>query len=109
LDNFISAFYSLTSQNGGPIFTDQLTSVFGEKLRQQVEDRLKFYETGEIPRKNTDVMEEAVEEVQQVGVTLRHCMDCMARPHKKFPALKMDRSQLHEYCIVSLSITLPQS
>jgi nucleolar protein 56 len=52
--------------------------VFGEKLRQQVEDRLKFYETGEIPRKNIDVMKEAVEEVQQVGVTLTHCMDCMA-------------------------------
>jgi nucleolar protein 56 len=38
--------------------------VFGEKLRQQVEDRLKFYETGEIPRKNIDVMKEAVEEVE---------------------------------------------
>lgn len=45
-------------------FTDQLTNVFGEKLRQQVEDRLKFYETGEIPRKNIDVMKEAVEEVE---------------------------------------------
>jgi nucleolar protein 56 len=48
--------------------------VFGEKLRQQVEDRLKFYETGEIPRKNIDVMKEAVEEVQQVGIKLTHCM-----------------------------------
>jgi hypothetical protein len=56
------------------VFTDQLTNVFGEKLRQQVEDRLKFYETGEIPRKNIDVMKEAVEEVQQVGVKLTHCM-----------------------------------
>ncbi|KDR23556.1 Nucleolar protein 56, partial [Zootermopsis nevadensis] len=42
-------------------FSDQMTNVFGEKLRQQVEDRLKFYETGEIPRKNIDVMKEAVE------------------------------------------------
>jgi len=46
------------------LFTDQLTNVFGEKLRQQVEDRLKFYETGEIPRKNIDVMKEAVEEAE---------------------------------------------
>jgi hypothetical protein len=48
--------------------------VFGEKLRQQVEDRLKFYETGEIPRKNIDVMKEAVEEVQQVRYRLTHYM-----------------------------------
>ncbi|PNF28161.1 Nucleolar protein 56 [Cryptotermes secundus] len=48
-------------------FSDQLTNVFGEKLRQQVEDRLKYYETGEIPRKNIDVMKEAVEEAQQAA------------------------------------------
>ncbi|PSN47790.1 Nucleolar protein 56 [Blattella germanica] len=45
-------------------FSEQPTHVFGEKLRQQVEDRLKFYETGDIPKKNVDVMREAVEEVQ---------------------------------------------
>lgn len=56
------------------IFTDQMTNVFGEKLRQQVEDRLKFYETGEIPRKNIDVMKEAVEVVQQVRNKLTQSM-----------------------------------
>lgn len=55
-------------------FVDQLTNVFGEKLRQQVEDRLKYYETGEIPRKNIDVMKEAVEEAQQVRIKLTRCM-----------------------------------
>lgn len=40
------------------------TSVFGDKLRQQVEERLAFYETGEPPRKNLDVMKEAVVEVR---------------------------------------------
>lgn len=44
------------------------TSVFGEKLREQVEERLSFYETGEIPRKNLDVMKEAV--VQVSGLLL---------------------------------------
>lgn len=44
-------------------FTEQPTNVFGEKLRSQVEERLKFYETGEIPRKNVDVMKEAIQEV----------------------------------------------
>lgn len=39
------------------------TSVFGDKLREQVEERLSFYETGDQPRKNVDVMKEAVKEV----------------------------------------------
>lgn len=42
------------------------TSVFGDKLRGQVEERLSFYETGEVPRKNVDVMKEAVKEVSLV-------------------------------------------
>lgn len=36
------------------------TSVYGDSLKQQVEDRLKFYESGETPRKNIDVMKEAM-------------------------------------------------
>ncbi|CAK1540945.1 unnamed protein product [Leptosia nina] len=44
-------------------FSENQTSVFGEKLRQQVEDRLKFYETGDIPMKNIEVMKLAMEEV----------------------------------------------
>lgn len=43
-------------------FTDVPSRVFGEKLKQQVEDRLKFYEQGDIPKKNIDVMKEAMEE-----------------------------------------------
>jgi len=43
-------------------FTELPTNVFGEKLREQVEERLKFYETGDVPRKNTEVMKEALEE-----------------------------------------------
>lgn len=41
------------------------TSVFGDKLREQVEERLSFYETGAVPRKNVDVMQEAVKEVRK--------------------------------------------
>lgn len=36
------------------------TSIYGNSLKQQVEDRLKFYESGEAPRKNVEVMEEAM-------------------------------------------------
>jgi nucleolar protein 56 len=42
-------------------FTETPTSVFGDTLKQQVEERLKFYESGETPRKNIDVMKEALE------------------------------------------------
>ncbi|XP_076815539.1 nucleolar protein 56-like [Clavelina lepadiformis] len=41
-------------------FTEHPNTVFGQKLRDQVEERLKFYESGEAPRKNADVMKEAV-------------------------------------------------
>lgn len=43
-------------------FAEVPTSVFGDKLREQVEERLAFYETGEVPRKNVEVMKEAVVE-----------------------------------------------
>merc|ERR1712223_2336430 len=43
-------------------FSEESTTVFGSKLKEQVEDRLKFYETGDLPRKNVEVMRQAVEE-----------------------------------------------
>merc|ERR1712098_757743 len=43
-------------------FSEDSTTVFGSKLKEQVEDRLKFYETGDLPRKNVEVMAEALEE-----------------------------------------------
>jgi len=46
-------------------FSDESTTIFGSKLKEQVEDRLKFYETGDLPRKNVEVMAEAVEEAAE--------------------------------------------
>merc|ERR1712173_16367 len=46
-------------------FSEDSTTVFGSKLKEQVEERLKFYETGYLPRKNVDVMNEAVEEAAE--------------------------------------------
>lgn len=40
---------------------DTPTHVFGDFLKKQVEDRLKFYESGDVPKKNIDVMKEAIE------------------------------------------------
>lgn len=45
------------------LFCEEIpTQVFGDHLKQQVEDRLKFLDTGEVPQKNIDVMKEAVQE-----------------------------------------------
>lgn len=42
------------------VFPENLTKVFGEHLRTQVEDRLNFFATGDIPKKNEEVMKEAL-------------------------------------------------
>ncbi|KAL8574230.1 snoRNP complex protein nop56 [Nucella lapillus] len=43
-------------------FTDFPSSIFGDHLRQQVEDRLKFFESGDTPTKNIDIMRQALSE-----------------------------------------------
>lgn len=45
-------------------FSDEPNRLYGEKLRDQVEERLKFYETGAAPRRNVDVMEEVARELK---------------------------------------------
>ncbi|CAL9088016.1 unnamed protein product [Musa acuminata var. zebrina] len=42
-------------------FSEVNTSIFGQKLREQVEERLDFYDKGVAPRKNVDVMKAAIE------------------------------------------------
>merc|ERR1711904_375448 len=44
-------------------FSDVATTVFGEKMRDQVEERLTFLTEGTTPRKNIEVMQEAMKEV----------------------------------------------
>lgn len=46
-------------------FADFTTNAFGAKLKEQVEERLKFYDEGKAPRKNVDVMSEAAATTQQ--------------------------------------------
>lgn len=72
-------------------FAETPTNIFGEKLRQQVEDRLKFYETGEIPKKNIDVMQEALEEAQHVIANLE--MESQKKKKKKNKKRKQEELQ----------------
>merc|ERR1712217_886467 len=46
-------------------FSDEATTVFGEKLRDQVEERLNFLTEGTKPRKNVEVMQEAIKEIRK--------------------------------------------
>lgn len=41
-------------------FMDTTSPAFGEKMKEQVEERLRFYEEGVAPRKNVNVMQEAM-------------------------------------------------
>jgi nucleolar protein 56 len=45
-------------------FSDEPSRLYGEKLREQVEERLKFYETGAAPRRNIDVMKEVAKQLK---------------------------------------------
>lgn len=47
------------------VFIDNPGNIFGQKMKQQCEDRLKYFETGEKPPKNIDVMHDAFQETQQ--------------------------------------------
>merc|ERR1711976_691599 len=46
-------------------FSDEATTIFREKLRDQVEERLAFLTEGTTPRKNLEVMQEAIKEVRK--------------------------------------------
>lgn len=44
------------------------TSAFGEKLKEQMEERLQFLATGAKPKKNTDAMKEVLDELKAEGL-----------------------------------------
>ncbi|KAF1675579.1 Nucleolar protein 56, partial [Pygoscelis papua] len=64
-------------------FSEVPTSVFGDKLREQVEERLAFYETGEPPRKNLVVMKEAVVEANEVVAEVKRKQEKKEKKKKK--------------------------
>ncbi|XP_032806593.2 nucleolar protein 56 isoform X2 [Petromyzon marinus] len=64
-------------------FSEIPTTVFGEKLRDQVEERLSFYETGTAPRKNIDVMKEAAAEALVITDKFKRKMAKKEKKKKK--------------------------
>ena len=51
-------------------FAEFPTEVFGSHLRTQVEDRLKFFDSGDLPKKNVEVMHDAMGEASTLQVEL---------------------------------------
>lgn len=49
-------------------FSEAPTSKFGESLKVQIEDRLKFVTSGVKPRKNKDAMDEVLAELREEGL-----------------------------------------
>ncbi|XP_077157495.1 nucleolar protein 56 [Paroedura picta] len=64
-------------------FSEVPTCVFGDKLREQVEERLAFYETGEPPRKNLDVMKAAVVEATAAAAEIRTRLEKREKKKRK--------------------------
>lgn len=48
------------------VLSDEPSDIFGEKLREQVEERLNFFSGGKVPRKSIDVMKEALQEAAKL-------------------------------------------
>ncbi|CAA7404945.1 unnamed protein product [Spirodela intermedia] len=58
-------------------FSESSTTVFGQKLREQVEEMLDFYDKGVAPRKNVDVMK-AIESASNKEDELLLCNDIIS-------------------------------
>ncbi|GMJ04912.1 homolog of nucleolar protein NOP56 [Hibiscus trionum] len=66
-------------------FAERGSTVFGEKLREQVEERLEFYDKGVAPRKNIDVMKSAIESTQSKDTEMEEAQpdEASAKKSKK--------------------------
>jgi len=72
-------------------FLDAGTDKFGTKMKEQVEERLNFYENGTVPRKNLDVMKEALAEVEADGL-----LKAADEAHKKKDKKKKKKAKAEE-------------
>ncbi|KAL8097881.1 nucleolar protein 56-like [Apium graveolens] len=91
-------------------FLDKNTTAFGDKLREQVEERLDFYDKGVAPRKNIDVMKVAIgnvdnEEEDVNGATTKSS----AKKSKKKKSTEMDVDEVAEAVDINGTPTKPSS
>lgn len=76
-------------------FSDFQTTLFGEKLKDQVEERLAFYDKGTAPRKNIAMMQEVIAEIgpQAGGGGKRKATDSATATPKKSKKEKKDKKE----------------
>ena len=76
-------------------FSDFQTTLFGEKLKDQVEERLAFYDKGMAPRKNIAMMQEVIAEIgpQAGGGGKRKATDSATATPKKSKKEKKDKKE----------------
>ncbi|KAL2525717.1 ARM repeat superfamily protein [Abeliophyllum distichum] len=93
-------------------FLEQSTTTFGEKLREQVEERLDFYDKGVAPRKNLDVMKSAIETVieipSHVNKRVKH-QPQIGLPLSELWKLYMESSaapMIRNFCIVYIEMSI---
>ncbi|CAN6483265.1 unnamed protein product [Victoria cruziana] len=68
-------------------FSEANSNIFGEKLREQVEERLDFYDKGVAPRKNADVMKAAIDgmlNIKTEGLEGAHLLHATNSPMKNY-------------------------
>ena len=53
------------------------------ELKEQVEDRLKFYDSGDLPKKNVDAMKEAIDAVKAENSEFTEVTSKKAKKNKK--------------------------
>lgn len=85
-------------------FSDIPTSVIGEHLKQQVEDRLKFYETGVNPAKNIDVMRQAVTAAGEARDEAEKAQKKLEKKQKKRKLTEQNGSMSQEEAEVSMEV-----
>lgn len=71
-------------------FNDKPTSKFGEALKQQVEDRLNFYDTGAAPSKNSEAMQAVIDSLADEDDEEEEIAE--AKPAKKRSADEVDEA-----------------
>lgn len=70
--------FSDVPENGGGI-----SNIYGQKLKEQVEERLEFYKTGKAPKKNIDVMHDAMKLAGDDGEEEKPKKEKKAKKEKK--------------------------
>jgi nucleolar protein 56 len=76
------------------------TNVFGEILQKQVEDRLKFYDSGTLPPKNAEIMAGAVLKAEEAKNEI-----LKKEKKKKKKAAKKNKDESEEIMLVETITT----